>query len=84
MLKDLMLLKLFLVGLLGCPLSGCLSAPMGATCVVGESGCACYDPTLPKSERSYLLSFEECINYIAHPPDYYQELIEFCQRRGRD
>jgi len=45
--------------------------PPREICNVGEQGCACFDPRRPKGEQSYMLTFEECRNYVAtNPVDY--------------
>jgi hypothetical protein len=58
--------------------------------MVGEAGCVCFDPRLPKCEpgfipdspvcQTYVLSFESCRNYIVYHPDEYDTLQEWISR----
>ena len=61
--------------------------PERASCMVGESGCVCFDPRLPECPgeitatvplcRNYVLSFEQCRNYIVYHPSEYDTLQEW-------
>jgi hypothetical protein len=61
-------------------LSGCLNRPEAEICVLGDAGCICHDPRLPKEQQDYTRTFKECINYIATNPDDYQAGEEWVLR----
>lgn len=42
-----------------------LEQPEAEVCVLGDSGCICFDPRLPVDQQSYVRSFQECKNYVA-------------------
>ncbi len=47
-------------------LNGCATPPPpGEDCIVGDAGCVCFDPTKPKGKQDYILSFKDCVNYVA-------------------
>lgn len=52
--------------------------PQIERCLIGDSGCICFDPRLPSGQREYTLSFKECLNYIATNPDDYMTAQEWC------
>lgn len=52
--------------------------PPRELCILGNSGCVCFDPRLPEEQQSYILPYEQCLNYVAtNPVDYdtHQEWI---------
>ncbi len=57
------------VAFLGVSLSGCRSVPITEVCLVGDAGCVCSDPRRPEGEQEYILSFEECRNFVARSPE---------------
>lgn len=86
-----LLLNGFLSLSVGLSASGCAHAfgrhtpipytqPARVSCMVGESGCVCFDPRLPVEEQHYTLSFEACRNYIAFDPSEYDTLQEWISR----
>jgi hypothetical protein len=45
--------------------------PPRELCILGDSGCICFDPRLPEGKQSYVLTYAECRNYVAtNPADY--------------
>jgi hypothetical protein len=54
-------------------------------CLLGEVGCVCSDPRLPAGAQDYILTFEECRNYIARSPESEEILrrwaLENCRSR---
>ena len=48
--------------------------PERAVCVIGDSGCICFDPRLPVDQQNYVKTFRECINYQAMEPQDYNNL----------
>ena len=65
--------------------SGCRTAPIVEVCLLGEAGCVCSDPRLPAGAQDYVLTFEECRNYIARSPESEEILrrwaLENCRSR---
>lgn len=45
--------------------------PPREICILGDTGCVCFDPRLPEGQQSYVRPYPECRNYIAtNPIDY--------------
>ncbi len=45
--------------------------PPRELCILGDSGCVCFDPRLPADRQTYILPYEQCRNYVAtNPVDY--------------
>jgi len=49
--------------------------PVGELCLIGNQGCVCNDPR--KTPPNYVISFDECLNFIATNPYDYQRLMDF-------
>lgn len=72
------------VAFLGVSLPACRTPPLTEVCIVGDSGCVCSDPRRAEGEQEYVLSFEECRNFVARSPESEQILrrwaLENCRR----
>ena len=85
MLKGKNFLKSFLIliaiNLAGCPAHG---PPLIEECILGDAGCLCYDPRLPKEEQEYTLVYEDCKNYIATNPSDYDEMSQYVDNLSKE
>lgn len=54
--------------------------PPRELCILGDSGCLCFDPRLPVDQQSYLRSFSDCRNYVATNPMDYDSQQEWISR----
>lgn len=60
--------------ILGASLPACRSVPITEVCLVGDVGCVCNDPRRPEGTQDYILTFEECQNFVARSPESEQIL----------
>lgn len=69
---------------LGVSAPACRTPPLTEVCIVGDAGCVCSDPRRPDGEQDYVLTFEECRNFVARSPESEQILrrwaLENCRR----
>lgn len=54
------------------------SFPKGPRCLIGEAGCVCNDPT--RKPADYVLTFEECQNYVATTLDMEDAMDEWASK----
>lgn len=60
--------------------SGCEDPPEIETCILGESVAQCIDTRQDPAKFERKVS--EMVNYIAHPADDWNALIQFCRRQA--
>lgn len=61
-----------------CQVSCRLKPPKQELCIIGDRGCICYDER--KDPKEYMLTFDECRNYIATNPDDYASTMKWLQK----
>lgn len=55
-------------------LNGCKTLPEVENCLIGDAGCICLDRRLEEGSQSYILTFDECRNYVARSIDSEKEI----------
>lgn len=73
--------KILLLGS-GILLGACESGPNVVVCLSSpeKGGFICAD----KEDKIMFLDYKDSTNYVAHSPDDYQKLIEYCRRQKED
>jgi len=59
----------------------CKTAPKGPTCIsdVPAGGMQCHDSM---TGESYFISYDQTDKYVSFPPDYFKELLQYCQEKN--
>lgn len=65
-------------------LISCAGGPNIARCTIGSSGCICFDPRLPEDKQHFVLTFEQCRNYVAVSPDDAKEYADWCDKKRKE
>jgi hypothetical protein len=64
-------------------LSACKNVPEVETCIVGDGECICFDPRLPQGKQDYVLTLEECRNFIARSSESEMQILHWMERHCR-